>query len=223
MAPPRAASRGPGPGDLGRRVADRRRQLGLTPQQLAAGGGMAVGYVEALEARPAHLTTEALVRLASALHTTPGELLGGDVDRAPGRGRPATRSSLEAMGDDEATRLLATGGIGRVVFAAERGPVALPVNYQLLDDAIVFRTAAGTSLDAAAGQDPVSFEVDHIDEAASQGWSVLATGRLQRVEDHGLRRRLLTRCAKSWAGPDRRVLLRVTIRAISGRRIRARW
>jgi nitroimidazol reductase NimA-like FMN-containing flavoprotein (pyridoxamine 5'-phosphate oxidase superfamily) len=185
---------------------------------------MDVGYVEDLEARPSHLTTDAVLRLATALDTTPGALLGGEVDRAPGPGHPAARPTLEAMTDDEARRLLGSGGIGRVVFAStERGPVALPVNYRVLDGEIVFRTAAATSLAAAAGQDPVGFEVDHIDEATSQGWSVLVTGRLERVEDTGEVLRLLKRTAKPWASGDRSIVLRVATEAITGRRIRARW
>jgi nitroimidazol reductase NimA-like FMN-containing flavoprotein (pyridoxamine 5'-phosphate oxidase superfamily) len=185
---------------------------------------MAVGYLEDLESRPAHVTTDAVLRLASALDTTPGTLLGGDADRAPGPGRPAARPSLDALSPDDLQRLLATGGVGRLVFhAAERGPVALPVNYRLVDGDIVFRTAPDTSLAAAAGQDPVSFEVDHIDEAMSQGWSVLATGRLEPVEDPAELHRLTERGAKPWAGQDRSVVLRFVVSDISGRRIWARW
>ncbi len=221
---PRAASGIAGPGDLGRRVADHRRQLRLSPQELAARAGMAVGYLEDLESRPAHLTTEAMLRLASALDTTPGALLGGDVERAPGPGEPAARRSLEALSCEEAKRRLATGGVGRLVFhAAERGPVALPVNYRLVDGDIVFRTATDTSLAAAVGQDPVSFEVDQIDEALSQGWSVLVTGRLDRVEDPAELRRLSERSVRPWPGDDRNVMLRVVVSDISGRRIWARW
>ena len=214
----------PVPGDLGRRVAHRRRQLGLTSEELAARTGMAVGYLEDLESRPAHLTTAAVLRLASALNTTPGALLGGDVDRVPGAGRPAAHSGLDALSGEEAQRRLAPGGVGRLVFhEAGRGPVALPVNYRLVDGQVVFRTSTDTSLAVAAGQDPVSFEVDQIDEALSQGWSVLVTGRLERIEDPTERRRLAERGPTPWAGEDRNVVLRVVARDVSGRRISTRW
>jgi nitroimidazol reductase NimA-like FMN-containing flavoprotein (pyridoxamine 5'-phosphate oxidase superfamily) len=213
----------PGPGDLGRRVAHRRRQLRLSPAELATRTGIAVGYLEDIESRAVQLTTETVLRLASALDTTPGALLGGDFDRAPGPGRSGGHPSLDTLSRDEAQGLLATGGVGRVVFSTgERGPVALPVNYRLLDGNIVFRTAADTSLAAADGQDTVSFEVDHIDEAMSQGWSVLATGRLERIDDPAELRQFLERSAEPWAGGKRPVVLRVVVRDISGRRISAR-
>jgi nitroimidazol reductase NimA-like FMN-containing flavoprotein (pyridoxamine 5'-phosphate oxidase superfamily) len=214
----------PGPGDLGRRVTQRRRQLRLSREELADRAKIAVGYLDTLESQPTQLTTETVLRLASVLDTTPGALLGGDVDRAPGLGPSAARPSLDTLSGDEAQRLLATGGVGRVVFhAAERGPVALPVNYRLLDGHIVFRTATDTSLAGAAGQDPVSFEVDHIDEAMSQGWSVLVTGRLERIDDPAELRQLLERSAEPWAGRKRPVVLRVVVRDVSGRRISGRW
>jgi transcriptional regulator with XRE-family HTH domain len=209
----------PGPGDLGRRVAHRRRQLGLSFRELAAKTGMAEGYLEDLECRPAHPTTSAVLRLAAALDTTAGALLGGDVERAPGPGPPAARPSLEVLSRGDAQQRVATGGVGRLVFhAAEDRPVALPVNYQVVDGDIVFCTALHTSLDAAVGQDPVSFEVDQIDEALSQGWSVLVTGRLERVDDPAERCRL-SECVSSWLGANRDVMLRVAVSDISGRRI----
>ena len=218
------AARGlPGPGDLGRRVAHRRRQLGMTAQDLAARTGMAVGYLEDLESRPAHLTTSAVLRLAAALHTTAGALLGGDVERGPGPGPAAAHPSFKALSRDDAEQRLATGGVGRLVFhAAEHGPVALPVNYRIVNGDVVFRTATDTSMAAAVGQDPVSFEVDQIDEALSQGWSVLVTGRLERVDDPAERRRLSEGTVTPWPGEDRDVLLRVVVNDISGRHIEAR-
>jgi len=95
-------------------------------------------------------------------------------------------------------------------------------NYRVVDGDIVFRTVAGTSLAAAAGQDPVSFEVDQIDEDISQGWSVLATGRLERIDDPAERLRLREGSVRPWPGEDRNVMLRVVVSDISGRRIWAR-
>ena len=65
-----------GPGDLGRRVAARRRELGLTRAELAARSGMAVSHLAYLEQHAANVGSGALMRLADALGTTPTALLG---------------------------------------------------------------------------------------------------------------------------------------------------
>jgi transcriptional regulator with XRE-family HTH domain len=65
-----------GPGDLGRRVTARRRELGLTRAELAARSGMAVSYLAYLEQHAADVGYDGLMRLADALGTTPDALLG---------------------------------------------------------------------------------------------------------------------------------------------------
>ena len=77
------------------------------------------------------------------------------------------------MSDDECHALLATAQIGRVVLSIDALPAALPVNYRLIDDAIVFRTAPGTKLTAALRHTVVGFELDEIDPATRSGWSAL--------------------------------------------------
>ena len=66
----------------------------------------------------------------------------------------------------------------------------------------------------------MSFEVDRVDEAMSEGWSVLVTGRLRRVSPDELRR-LENLGVEPWAGGPRSVYLRLELREVSGRRIRA--
>jgi transcriptional regulator with XRE-family HTH domain len=65
-----------GPGDLGRRVAARRQELGLSRAQLANRAGMAASYIAYLEQHPANVGNGGLMRLAHALATTPDALLG---------------------------------------------------------------------------------------------------------------------------------------------------
>jgi transcriptional regulator with XRE-family HTH domain len=69
-----------GPGDLGRRVAQRRRELGITRAELAARSGMAVSYLAYVEQHAANVGYDGVMRLAEALGTTPGALLGGSAD-----------------------------------------------------------------------------------------------------------------------------------------------
>ena len=96
----------------------------------------------------------------------------------------------------------------------------MPVNYRIMDGDVVFRVAADTSLAAVSDMDAVSFEVDHVDEAMSAGWSVLVTGRVRRVAPDEFRR-LEELGIEPWAGGQRSVYLRIEQRNLSGRRIRA--
>ena len=209
------------PGDLGRRVVQRRRELRLSREELAARAGMAIGYIEHLEDRPAQVSTASVLRLASALETTPGALLGDTVERPPGRGRASGHPTLEHLSRSDCERLVSSGGVGRLVFNSERGPQALPVNFRLLDGDVVFRTAAGTILATTTDQERVSFEVDQIDEAMTEGWSVLLTGRIRQVQDANELRELQRVGIEPWASNDRNTYFRLTPTETSGRRIHA--
>ena len=207
-------------GDLARRAAHRREELGLTRDEVARRAGMDSGYLDYLEHSPtAALTPGALMRLAAALETTATFLAGGAVDRPPGTGRAGPHPRLEVLSREQCEAHLDAGGIGRLVFLTERGPVALPVNFRFVEGDIVFRTDATGSLAAAAGT-TVSFEVDHIDEAMSEGWSVIVTGRARRVDDPSELERLAQLGIEPWAGGTREAIIRVDAAEISGRSIR---
>jgi transcriptional regulator with XRE-family HTH domain len=74
----------PDPGDLSRRVAQRRAELHLSQAQAAARAGLSLRYLEYLERYPARPTAAALRQLAAALRTTPAALLGGGANVPPG-------------------------------------------------------------------------------------------------------------------------------------------
>ena len=76
------------PGDLSARVGQRRRELKLTQQELAARAGMSVPYLAYLENHPASPTGAALRQLAAALQTTPEALLGAGTAARPARAGP---------------------------------------------------------------------------------------------------------------------------------------
>ena len=124
---------------------------------------------------------------------------------------------------DEATcrELVAPGGVGRVVYVDGDVPLALPVNFRTMDGDVVFRTAS-RSLLVADPPDPVSFEVDHVDDALSEGWSVLMTGSLLQVADPVEQARIDALGLEPWAREDRDAYLRLSPRSTTGRRIRAR-
>ncbi|MEU2554571.1 pyridoxamine 5'-phosphate oxidase family protein [Streptomyces sp. NPDC013313] len=209
-------------GDLGRRLAARRLQLGLTRRQAAARAGMAASYLRYLEEHPgAAPGTGALMNLAEALETTVNELTGGSVDLPPGTGRAARAPEFSRLRPSECRTLLAMHGVGRLAVPTASGPLIVPVNYTVVDGAIVFRTARGATPSLAAGLQ-VAFEVDRIDEAFSQGWSVLVRGPAHAVTDRHEQLRLAERAySVPWAGGNRSVWVRIEPFTITGRRITA--
>ena len=58
-----------------------------------------------------------------------------------------------------------------------------PVNYSVVEDAIVFRTAPYSMLGTRAWNSRLAFEVDRLDLERQQGWSVVATGAGEMIED----------------------------------------
>src|SRR5215472_12556938 len=121
----------PDPGDLSRRIAQRRAELHLSTAQAAARAGLSLRYLEYLERYPARPSSAALRQLAAALRTTPAVLLGGGANVPPGQCR----------------RLIAPGGVGRIAFVTISGPTVVPVNFTVLADTLVIRTAEGTVID----------------------------------------------------------------------------
>jgi Pyridoxamine 5'-phosphate oxidase len=68
----------------------------------------------------------------------------------------------------------------------------------------------------------VAFEVDHLDEALAQGWSVLAQGQAHRVTDPAEQAWLEENIAvRPWPGGDREMYVRITPERITRRRILA--
>ena len=208
-------------GDAGRRVARRRRELGLSVEDLAARAGMSPAYVRYLESQPAQLTHPSAMRLAVALETTVDVLLGGGVELPAGQGGANPRAELEALSPEECRQFLAPGGVGRLVFLEARGPVALPVNFRMLGDDVVLRTAALSSVRSATQAGRVGFEVDHIDDAMREGWSVLVTGYAHEVREAEQLQQLEQLGVEPWSGDDRPFYVRIEPVEVSGRRIRS--
>ncbi|QMV24376.1 helix-turn-helix domain-containing protein [Streptomyces sp. SCUT-3] len=209
------------PGDVGRRAAARRRQLGLTREEVARRAGMAPGYLQYLEEQPADPGTSGLTRLAGALGTTVAALHGGGRDLPPGTARAARGPRLVELTPQECRERLSTHGVGRVVVTTPAGTAVVPVNYSMVEGAVVYRTAPHAVPAAAAGTEAV-FEVDHIDEALGRGWSVLVTGPAREVTDAAEARRLEERArSEPWAGGDRPMWVLIDPERVTGRLVEA--
>jgi nitroimidazol reductase NimA-like FMN-containing flavoprotein (pyridoxamine 5'-phosphate oxidase superfamily) len=133
---------------------------------------------------------------------------------------------IEELDEDQCLSLIAGGGIGRIAYASRFGPAVLPVNYALQDGAVVFRTAAHGPLDEdlrtgiADADYKVAFEIDSIDSAAQEGWSVLIQGPAHHVTGSG-EDAVRQAGIESWAPGDRELFVRIVPSRITGRRVGA--
>jgi transcriptional regulator with XRE-family HTH domain len=208
-------------GDLGRRVTERRHELGLSTEQVARQAGMDPTYLGSLERDPApQLSREGLWRLAAALSTTVDDLAGGGTQEPPGRSDPTAPAVLTSLDPDECRRLIAAGGVGRVIFTEPRGPVALPVNFRTLGSDIVVRTEPDAALVSSAAIARISFEVDHLDDALAEGWSVLVSGNGYQVTAAAELNLVKGLGDTPWAGGERTTFVRIVPDVVTGRRIR---
>ena len=205
------------PGDLARRITARRQELGLTQEDLARQAGVDPGFLEFFERQSdVQLGRTTLSAIARALQISVVTLLGGDVNRAQGGASALPGAILEPLTQAQCREHLAAGGVGRVISSASRGPVALPVNYRFSDDAVLFNTTvkAANELESQA---VAGFEIDHIDDLFSEGWSVIVTGAVRRVDhpdelvEHAQHR------VVPWAGGARGAVVAISADEITGR------
>ncbi len=114
--------------------------------------------------------------------------------------------------EDACWDLLALQPVGRIGMCRDDGPLILPVNYAVVDRAIVFRTRINGAALPGNGQQ-VAFEVDGIDARFHDGWSVLVTGLATRIvgptadED----------TVETWVDGERPVLVAIEVSSITGR------
>jgi nitroimidazol reductase NimA-like FMN-containing flavoprotein (pyridoxamine 5'-phosphate oxidase superfamily) len=203
-------------GDLSRRVAQRRAELGLSLDQVATRTGIDPNYLHYLETNAsAHLSTGSLILLAMTLETTP-EFLQGGKEIARSRTGTEQHPTVEQLSREQCMVHLESGAYGRVVYVTPRGPVAVPVNYECTNGQIVISTDPNkaSSLTAAGA---VGFEVDHVDQTLSEGWSVLVTGPARRVTAPHERMELSSMGLESWSEGDTHDLISIEPREITGR------
>lgn len=134
---------------------------------------------------------------------------------------PATSGSgsVSELSLEECYRLIGQDGIGRIALCTDDGPIIIPVNYIMENEAVIVRTAAYSVLGEHAQQD-MAFEVDSLHQEERQGWSVVLVGKCERIEDIEQMTELrASRRLEPWAAGSRHLFIRLTPRRVTGRRI----
>ena len=194
-------------GDLSRRVARRRGELGLSVDEVAKETGIDPAYLNYLEHHSeAHLSGGSLVLLSMALKTTPEQLLGGRSPLQNDRGATGPHPDVEPLTAEQCEVHLGMAEFGRLVYSTARGPVAIPVNYEYNDGQVVISTDPEKAL-WLQGLRIVGFEVDRVDEGLSEGWSVLVTGEVRIVDDPDETQRLPSLKLVTWDNAKDRALI----------------
>jgi hypothetical protein len=133
-------------------------------------------------------------------------------------------NDLVELSYDKCLELLSGGVVGRVGICVDSIPRIIPVNFAVLDNSIIFRTAPYTVLGSLAWNRNLAFEIDQLDYEGHKGWSVVATGRGEMIEDE---RELATIRSfwdpRPWAGGSRLLYIRLRWEALTGRRIGNYW
>ena len=97
------------------------------------------------------------------------------------------------------------------------------MNYRFWTGRVVFRTSAYGPLAGLSARTSVAFEVDAIDEASAEGWSVLVRGFARGVtHDHDLTR-LWAKGPQPWASGSRTLMIAIEPTEISGRAVHGSW
>lgn len=92
-------------------------------------------------------------------------------------------AELRELTYGECRALLVRQQAGRVAVSTPDGPHIVPLNYSVVDEAIIFRTTPFSVLATYGRNAKLAFEVDHLRDELQLGWSVVVRGRADVVTD----------------------------------------
>ena len=133
---------------------------------------------------------------------------------------------LERLGEAESLELLASGGLGRLVYTSRLGPTALPVAYQVDQGSIVLGTWDPALFDEdlrtgiAQAEYHVAVEADQIDVDAREGWFVLVQGAAHHLDTEAERAPFIGSGLEPWVEGVPAHFIRVNPTSIRGNRAR---
>jgi Pyridoxamine 5'-phosphate oxidase len=115
-----------------------------------------------------------------------------------------TRRVLARLSEAESLELLASVGLGRLVYSSRYGQMALPVTYRIDAGSIVLGTWDPVLFDEdlrtgiAQADYEVAVEVDQIDVDAREGWFVLVRGAAHHLDSEAERAPFIDAGLEPW-------------------------
>ena len=144
---------------------------------------------------------------------------------SPGPGADAWPVA-ERMSEAESMELLASGGLGRLVYNGPYGPTALPVVYKIDAGSIVLGTWDPVLFDEdlrtgiAHAEYQVAVEADQFDLEAREGWVVLVRGAAHHLDTEAERASIIGVGLEPWIDEVPAHFIRVNPTVIWGNRVR---
>lgn len=128
------------------------------------------------------------------------------------------------LDQNECETLLRAGVAGRIAVATPSGPHIIPVNYSVVDDAIIVRTSPYSVLGTYGRDTTLAFEIDHVDHENQRGWSVIARGRGEVLTDaEEIDHIQAVWPPQPWAAGTRTLHLALRWQELSGRKLGTGW
>lgn len=115
---------------------------------------------------------------------------------------------------------MSTVPVGRISYTRQAMPAVEPVNFAFDAGTIVFRTARGGKLAAAARGAVVAFQADELNPVTRSGWSVTVVGLSREVTEPAEIARLDRLGLETWAPGTHHHFIKITPEVITGRRLR---
>ena len=135
------------------------------------------------------------------------------------------RRVLEPLDEAECMRLLASGGLGRLVYNSRYGPTAMPTVYRIEDDSVVLGTWDPALFDEdlrtgiAHAEYQVAVEADQLDLEAREGWIVLVRGAAHHLDTEAERASVIVAGLEPWIDGVPAHFIRVTPTSTWGNRV----
>ncbi|APX01852.1 pyridoxamine 5'-phosphate oxidase family protein [Arthrobacter sp. QXT-31] len=123
----------------------------------------------------------------------------------------------EVLSVHECWRHLRSSSVGRLAFTGGAGPEIFPVNYLPEDGTLIFRTGAGTKMNALLEGNVVVLEADGLNSYGTIAWSVVVKGRPEPVGENDPGQATAEQALSPWEPGQKDYVFRISPTEVTGR------